>query len=159
MINKHSFVKIIDGLRDYCDTLDKMQVLLDVCMEENFLTNIIDTVMVALTEDLDYEDDSDIYPLISHYAFDCNFGRNDEAKKGVLMYGHQKPFESADDLYDCLMFKNYMLDEYNDDFNDDYPCNDCSKAEFCDGWEARYCCTLCEYHGGGDCDNCDPMDI
>lgn len=30
---------------------------------------------------------------------------------------------------------------------------------YCDGWEAQFCCTLCEYHGGGDCENCDPMDI
>lgn len=43
--------------------------------------------------------------------------------------------------------------------DEDYPCNDCPRAEDCDGWEARYCCELCEYMGRGDCENCDPMDI
>lgn len=49
-----------------------------------------------------------------------------------------------------------MSEEYEDD---DYPCNDCPQADTCDGWEAQFCCTLCNYYGHGDCDNCDPMDI
>ena len=50
----------------------------------------------------------------------------------------------------------HMSKEYPDE---DYPCDNCPEAEFCDGWEARYCCTLCEYYGGRNCDDCDPMDI
>jgi len=48
-----------------------------------------------------------------------------------------------------------------DMFDDNYPCNDCSQSDYCDGGgEAKYCCTLCQWLGGGwDCDNCDPMDI
>lgn len=47
-----------------------------------------------------------------------------------------------------------MSEDYND-----YPCNDCTLDDICDGWEARFCCTLCEWLGGGDCDDCDPWDI
>ena len=31
--------------------------------------------------------------------------------------------------------------------------------DHCDGWEAEFCCTLCEWYGGGDCESCDPWDI
>lgn len=45
--------------------------------------------------------------------------------------------------------------------NDEKPCNDCDKSEFCDGWEARFCCELCNwiYEGNTPCDDCDPMDL
>ena len=48
------------------------------------------------------------------------------------------------------------MEEYLDDEN---PCNSCPQSDYCDGWEAQFCCRLCEYLGGGDCDHCDPMDI
>lgn len=48
-----------------------------------------------------------------------------------------------------------------DDFEleDKSPCESCDR--YCDGWDARYCCTLCEWlgHSESDCDRCDPMDI
>lgn len=44
--------------------------------------------------------------------------------------------------------------------DDDYPCNACIDRDRCDGWEARFCCTLCRYDNADpDCDNCDPWDI
>lgn len=46
-----------------------------------------------------------------------------------------------------------------ENFDDDYPCNDCPTKDWCDGWEAQFCCELCHYNGCEDCDNCDPMDI
>lgn len=46
-----------------------------------------------------------------------------------------------------------------DYYDDDYPCDNCPDKDSCDGWEAQFCCWLCEYLGGGDCDECDPMDI
>ena len=51
-----------------------------------------------------------------------------------------------------------MAEDYTE-YDDDYPCDNCPSKYTCDGWEAQSCCTLCEYHGGGDCENCDPMDI
>lgn len=52
-----------------------------------------------------------------------------------------------------------LVYEGNDDMEDDCPCATCGQSDYCDGWEARFCCTLCEYLGGGDCGSCDPMDI
>lgn len=44
---------------------------------------------------------------------------------------------------------------------DDYPCNDCANKDYCDCWEAEFCCTLCSYlyNGNTPCDECNPMDI
>lgn len=43
---------------------------------------------------------------------------------------------------------------------DDFPCDTCDMAESFDGWEARYCCTLCRYYNTDpDCDFCDSWDI
>lgn len=39
------------------------------------------------------------------------------------------------------------------------PCDTCPNIDFCDGWEAMFCCTLCQSRGGGDCSNCDDWDI
>jgi len=43
------------------------------------------------------------------------------------------------------------------------PCETCGRAEWCDGWEAQFCCELCTWLNGGEepswCDDCDPMDI
>ena len=47
--------------------------------------------------------------------------------------------------------------EKSEFIEDDYPCNHCEQN--CDGWDARYCCTLCHYNGTEDCDNCDSWDI
>ena len=41
--------------------------------------------------------------------------------------------------------------------DDDSPCVNCINK--CDAWEAKYCCALCNYYGGGDCDDCDPWEI
>lgn len=51
-----------------------------------------------------------------------------------------------------------MEGDYNG-YDSDYPCDNCERKDWCDGWEEKFCCTLCEYTGGGDCENCDPMDI
>lgn len=58
-----------------------------------------------------------------------------------------------------IMKQDILTDFEEDDDDDDYPCNDCGWKDSCDGWEARFCCTLCRYMGGGDCDDCNPMDI
>jgi len=51
------------------------------------------------------------------------------------------------------------IDDSFDETIDDYPCDICPSADFCDGWEAHYCCKLCEYYGIEHCEDCDPMDI
>lgn len=43
---------------------------------------------------------------------------------------------------------------------DQCPCDDCPDYDHCDGWEMRFCCTLCRwYNDDPDCRECDPMDI
>lgn len=39
------------------------------------------------------------------------------------------------------------------------PCNNCPSAEYCDHWEAMFCCALCHFNGVEHCEDCDPMDI
>lgn len=51
------------------------------------------------------------------------------------------------------------MDDELDYYDDDYPCNNCSQSEYCDGWEAQFCCALCRYNGFEHCDDCDPMNI
>ena len=64
---------------------------------------------------------------------------------------------------DICPIDEYLDDEEDQSFDDvdsDYPCDSCSDREFCDGWEARYCCTLCHWYSDEpDCDDCDPWDI
>ena len=65
-------------------------------------------------------------------------------------------------LYDedgNLIAMAYAENDEEDDEWDDDPCNSCSNAEYCDGWEARFCCVRCIHDGCDDCENCDPMDI
>lgn len=50
------------------------------------------------------------------------------------------------------------MDE-EDYYDDENPCTDCKHSDYCDGWEAKFCCDLCRYFGGDDCEHCDPMDI
>jgi len=50
--------------------------------------------------------------------------------------------------------------EMTDEENYRSPCDDCDYP--CDIWEARYCCTLCQFYGYDyDCSECfdDYMDI
>ena len=40
------------------------------------------------------------------------------------------------------------------------PCDTCGMQDSCDGWEARYCCTLCHWQcDEPDCENCNSWDI
>lgn len=63
---------------------------------------------------------------------------------------------------DSMCKKIQTVDDFidDDDYNEesDYPCDSCDN--WCDGWEARYCCTLCMwYDDDPDCDSCDSWDI
>lgn len=49
------------------------------------------------------------------------------------------------------------MKEYDSEEN--CPCDTCNDKDFCDGWEAMFCCTLCGLQGTDCCDDCDPFDI
>ena len=49
--------------------------------------------------------------------------------------------------------EEYLEEDY-------YPCDECPDSDHCDGWEARFCCTLCHYYNEDPCcEDCDRMDI
>lgn len=43
--------------------------------------------------------------------------------------------------------------------NSDHPCDNCGTRSSCDGWEARFCCTLCRYNHSEHCEDCHMEDI
>ena len=111
MITKDSFVKIVDGLRDYWDAFGVFQDSLNVYMEHNFMTDIFHTVMEALCEDVELNVDDDIGPMLYYYACECDWGRNEKAKEGRPTFGAERmPLTSAEELYDYLMLDNGMYE-------------------------------------------------
>lgn len=96
MINKDSFVKIMDTLRDYNDKIYAFYDVLGVNMDDNVLTKVLDDTMTAIVEDVEpnWDDDTLEVPWCYYYAFDCNWGRDVEGKN--------IPFSDAAELYDYL---------------------------------------------------------
>ena len=109
MINKESFVKIMDSLRDYSDALDIMYDKLGLNMDDNVFTKHLDNVMNALCEDVEDEIDDEFGPLLYYYAFECDWGRNEKAAHGMPAFGEDRvPITSAERLYEYLLFQNAM---------------------------------------------------
>lgn len=102
MINKQSFCDIMDGINIYYRNLRKLEDILNVYFEENMMTDILDTVIDALEEDLEpYVDDDVYYPTIYTWLFEMDAGNSDDAKVGID--GHS--LTSAGELYDYLVWK------------------------------------------------------
>lgn len=102
MINKDSFVKIINGVRDYWTNLHKFENMLDVYFEENWMTDIVDSTLDALFEDMEiYTCPENEVGLIYEFAFDSNFGQNVDLH--VEINGNQHFIKNAEDLYDVLV--------------------------------------------------------
>ena len=111
MINKESFVKIVDGLCDYWDRICIIYDALGITSDRNCLTDIFDITMSALCEDVELNIDDDIGPLLYYYAFECDWGRNAKAIEGRPTFGvEQAPLTSAGELYDYLMLDNSMYE-------------------------------------------------
>lgn len=85
-----------------------------------------------------------------------------------------REFNGGDDISDFYFCKECgvsvgrgedecLWDQFNnedEEIDNDYPCHSCPKADFCDGWDAQFCCTLCHYYNPDpDCDMCNDMDI
>lgn len=101
MINKQSFCEIINGLDEYQNSMRNLENILNVYFDENMMTEIFDTVVDALEEDLEPNlgigEDLTIY----RWFFEMNAGQNEAAKIGID--GH--PLTSAEELYDYLIWK------------------------------------------------------
>lgn len=105
MICKESFIKIMDSLRDYWDGLDNLMNTLNINMDQNFLTDISDKIMDALVEDLEARNEYEDYePWIYYYAFELNWGQDDNAEDCVKIGEESFSLQNAGQLYDLLEF-------------------------------------------------------
>lgn len=110
MISKNSFVKIMNGLRDYCDELGEDMDRLGVVYENNHLTKVFDNTLDALCEDAEagLEKDPDIEYWCYYFAFELDWGRRDMI---VEIDGVRYDLETAEQLYDLLMLLHEREEE------------------------------------------------
>lgn len=108
MISKDSFVKIMDGLRNYWDELGKDMDRLGVVFEDNHLTKVFDNTMDALCGDLeaDLESADNNTPWCYYFAFELNWGRDKNAIDCVTIGNFKFSLQTAEQLYDFLMLLN-----------------------------------------------------
>lgn len=102
MIKKESFIVIMDSLRDYWDKIEVLVDELEISLDNNVFVKTFDRIMEALGDDLEGEIDEELGPTLYYYAFECDFGRNEEAKDGLLVDDVSMPLTSAAALYDYL---------------------------------------------------------
>lgn len=109
MINKSSFVKIIDSVRDYWDSIFKLEKALNIQIDENFMTKIVDNMLNAISDDVEayITRDDNVGTWIYYYAFELDFGRKDFAGDAVSVDGVVYPLTTAEQLYDFLLVMNY----------------------------------------------------
>ena len=109
MITKDTFIKMVDTLRDYWDAFGAFQDTLNVYMEHNFMTDIFDSMMRALSDEVELDVDEDIGPMLYYFACECDWGRNEKAVEGRPAFGVENmPLTSAAELYDYIMLNNDM---------------------------------------------------
>ena len=105
MISKNSFVKIMDGLRDYWDELGEDMDRLGVVFENNHLTRVFDNTLDAICEDV--EEGFEIDPYVGYwchyFAFDLDWGCREMARDCVTIDGVKYSIKTAGQLYDLLM--------------------------------------------------------
>lgn len=101
MINKESFVKIMNAIRDYYDELHIEMDRLNVVFEDNYLTRVVDDVVDALIDDMEPEIDGE--PWICYFAWGLDFGRHDMAKSCIISDGGKCSLQTAEELYDFLI--------------------------------------------------------
>ena len=129
MIEKHTFVDLLNTLETFVNGNDSLQTALSTYFDENYLTEteaaLTDILSNAFFEDIDaveqYYIDT-VYDLISFYAYTCDFNNNPNTSKYLyecVIINEGKPNEerlSIDDgdmLYDIIM---RYLNNTTDDF-------------------------------------------
>ena len=116
MITKDTFVNIMDALRDYYDQLWEFEKVLNIQMEENFITNVFDKVLDALYDEVesDIVMDDNVEPLISYFVFDLDWGRAEKANTNIIVDGEPYPLLTAGHLYDFLQELRKRRSDSND---------------------------------------------
>ena len=101
VINKQSFCDIMHALDKYWDNLRSLECILDVVFEDNPLTAIYDSVIMALEEDMEPNIGDDEEHAIYRWLLEFNAGRNEKAKEGI----DGRSLTTAEQLYDYLVWK------------------------------------------------------
>ena len=106
-MNENSFITIMNNIRDYWDSIVKLESALNIKINENFMTKIVDNILNAVSEDMENNDDThDSWVL--YYAFELDFGRAEYADKAVTVDGIVYPLTTAKESYDFLKIMNNM---------------------------------------------------
>ena len=106
-MNENSFITIMNNIRDYWDSIVKLESALNIKINENFMTKIVDNILNAVSEDM--EENNDTHDsCVLYYAFELDFGRAENADKAVTVDGIVYPLTTAKELYDFLKIMNNM---------------------------------------------------
>jgi hypothetical protein len=101
MINKESFVNIMEAIDRYWNDLRKFENMLNVVFEQNMLTAVVDSIIDALEEDLEPNLEFHEEPMLYEWLFEYDAGRKEKAKEGIDGW----PLTTAAELYDYLVWK------------------------------------------------------
>ena len=103
MINKDSFVKIMESLRNYNDAIDILYDGLGINMDDNELTRVLDNTLDALVEDVepDFDSKTQNMPWCYKFAFEHDWGRSNGIG-AVEVGGKSMDITTAAELYDFL---------------------------------------------------------
>lgn len=107
IITKEEFCKIIDSVRDYWDTLTKLNKLLDTNIVESKLSSFMDTSLEFLNNllyDKDTADKRDVNYIndIDYYCWELDFGR--KYKPGVYKIDNMDiPLKNSEDLWNLIV--------------------------------------------------------
>lgn len=105
MINKQSFVDIMNTLRDYDDKLRVLYNEFGIGPDNNIFTDVLDNIMEAITDDVEmgFEYGQFETPWCYYFAYELNWGRADNAATATAIDGETVPLTSAEELYDLLL--------------------------------------------------------
>jgi hypothetical protein len=102
MINKNSFVKIVNGLVDYWTKLSELESTLNVYFESNWMTDIVDNTLDALFDDLEIDTcPDDDCGLIFEFVIDYEVVQ--AGNFDIEVNGVKYTIKNAEDLYDVLI--------------------------------------------------------
>ena len=97
MISKEAFCDILNEVRDYYDELQVIEKYLGVVFEDNQLTKIVDHTIDILSEEIEDQDD-----WVYYFAWEMDFGRDENAATSVTVGDEARPLTSAAELYDLV---------------------------------------------------------
>ena len=104
VINKQSFCNIMRTLDEYWNNLRELEQIMNVIFEDNMLTQIYDSVVEALVDDMEPYLDFGEDPVIMRWLSEFDCGRDVKAEEGIDGYS----LTTAEELYDYLTWKKSL---------------------------------------------------